>query len=114
MEGFFKKGTLTALRELALRKTADRVDEQVRTQKRAEGVEHAWPVAERILVCVSPSPASARLIRAARRIAAGVRAPFIALYVEGPSALRMSEAARERVRGEPAPRGAARRGDRSP
>ena len=97
MQGFFKKGTLIALRELALRQTAERVDEQMRTQKRAEGVEHAWPVAERILVCVSPSPASARLLRAARRIAASLRAEWIAAYVETPLALRMSEADRERV-----------------
>ena len=97
MEGFFKKGTLIALRELALRQTAQRVDEQMRSQKRAEGVEHAWPVGERILVCVSPSPASARLLRAARRIAASLRAEWIAAYVETPLALRMSEADRERV-----------------
>jgi two-component system sensor histidine kinase KdpD len=97
MEGFFKKGTLIALRELALRQTAERVDEQMRSQKRAEGVEHAWPVGERILVCVSPSPASARLLRAARRLAASARAEWIAAYVETPLALRMSEADRERV-----------------
>ena len=97
MEGFFKKGTLIALRELALRQTAQRVDEQMRSQKRAEGVEHAWPVGERILVCVSPSPESARLLRSARRIAASLRAEWIAVYVETPLALRMSEADRERV-----------------
>jgi two-component system sensor histidine kinase KdpD len=95
--GFFKKGTLIALRELALRCTAARVDEQMRSQKRAEGVEHAWPVAERILVCVSPSPASARLLRATRRVASSLRAEWIAAYVETPLALRMSEADRERV-----------------
>ena len=97
MEGFFKKGTLTALRELALRQTAERVDEQMRSQKQAEGVERAWPVGERILVCVSASPASARLIRAARRMAASLRAEWIAAYVETAAALRMSEADRERV-----------------
>ncbi|MFO0736635.1 MAG: sensor histidine kinase KdpD [Labilithrix sp.] len=97
LDGFFKKGTLTALRELALRRTAERVDEQVASEQRAEGVERPWPVAERILVCVSPSPESARLVRAARRIAASLRAPFIAAYVEGPAALRMSDAARARV-----------------
>jgi two-component system sensor histidine kinase KdpD len=96
-EGFFKKGTLTALRELALRQTAERVDEQMRSQMRVEGVERAWPVGERILVCVSPSPASARLIRAARRVAASLRAEWIAAYVETPAALRMSEGDRDRV-----------------
>jgi two-component system, OmpR family, sensor histidine kinase KdpD len=97
MEGFFKKGTLIALRELALRQTAERVDEQMRSERRAEGVEQAWPVAERILVCVSPSPGSARLVRAARRMATSLRAEWIAAYVETPAALRMSEADRERV-----------------
>jgi two-component system sensor histidine kinase KdpD len=96
-DGFFKKGTLIALRELALRQTADRVDEQMRSQKRAEGVEHAWPVGERILVCVSPSPESARLLRAARRMATSLRAEWIAAYVETPLALRMSESDRERI-----------------
>ena len=97
MEGFFKKGTLTALRELALRQTAERVDEQMRTERRALGVERAWPVGERILVCVSPSPTSASLIRGARRMAAGLRAEWIALYVETPAALRLTEADRERT-----------------
>ncbi|HEX7603598.1 MAG TPA: sensor histidine kinase KdpD, partial [Polyangiaceae bacterium] len=97
LEGFFKKGTLTALRELALRQTAERVDVQMLSQMRAEGVERAWPVGERILVCVSASPASARLIRAARRMAASLRAEWIAAYVETAAALRISEADRERV-----------------
>src|SRR5262249_41708663 len=97
IEGFFRKGTLTALRELALRQTAERVDQQMRSQRRVEGVERAWPVAERILVCVSPSPDSGRLVRAARRMARGLRAEWIAAYVETPAALRMSEADRERV-----------------
>jgi two-component system sensor histidine kinase KdpD len=97
LEGFFKKGSLTALRELALRRTAERVDEQMQLEKLAEGVERAWPVAERILVCVSPSPASARLIRAARRMATSLRAEWIAVYVETAAALRMSEGDRERV-----------------
>ena len=97
MDGFFKKGTLIALRELALRQTAERVDEQMRSYRRSEGVERAWPIAERILVCVSPSPDSARLIRATRRLAARLRAAWIAAYIETPAALRMSDADRERV-----------------
>ncbi len=97
LEGFFKKGTLTALREMALRQTAERVDEDVLSQRRAEGVERTWPVTERILVCVSASPAAARLVRAARRVASRLRAEWIVAYVETPDALRMSEADRERV-----------------
>jgi len=97
LQSFFKKGTLTALRELSLRQTAERVDRQLRSEKRAEGVERAWPVAERILVGVSPSPASAKLIRATRRMAASLHAEWIAAFVETASSLRMSEADQERV-----------------
>jgi two-component system sensor histidine kinase KdpD len=84
LESFFKKGNLIALRELALRKTAERVDEQMRTYKRAQGIEATWATTDRILVCVSPSPFSARLLRAARRMAGAVKAPLVALYVETP------------------------------
>jgi len=97
LQGFFKRAALTALRELALRETAERVDDQVRSERRAEGVEHTWPLAERLLVCLSPSPASARLVRSGRRMAASLRGEWIAAYVETPAALRMSEADRERV-----------------
>ncbi len=84
LESFFKKGNLIALRELALRRTAERVDEQMRTYKRAQGIEATWATTDRILVCVSPSPFSARLLRAARRMAGAVKAPLIAVYVETP------------------------------
>jgi two-component system sensor histidine kinase KdpD len=97
MEGFFKKGSLTALRELALRQTAERVDEQARSEKRVQGVARAWPLAERILVCVSSSPTSARLVRGARRMATRLGAEWIAVYVETPADLRTSEDARARV-----------------
>ncbi|MDB4995861.1 MAG: kdpD, partial [Myxococcaceae bacterium] len=83
IQNFFKKGNLIALRELALRRTAERVDEQMRSYKQAQGIEATWATADRILVCVSPSPFSARLIRAARRMA-GVKAPLLAVYVETP------------------------------
>jgi two-component system, OmpR family, sensor histidine kinase KdpD len=97
IDHFFKKGNLIALRELALRQTAARVDEQMRVYQRAHGIDRPWPVAERLLVCVSPSPASARLVRAARRMAAELRAEWIAAYVETPVALRLPAADRERV-----------------
>jgi two-component system sensor histidine kinase KdpD len=84
LESFFKKGNLIALRELALRRTAERVDEQMRTYKRAQGIEATWATTDRILVCVSPSPFSARLLRAARRMAGAVKAPLLAVYVETP------------------------------
>jgi len=82
--GFFKRGNLLALRELALRRTAERVDEDVRAHRHAEGIEATWPVAEHILVCVGPTPSSADLVRAAKRMAAGLRARWTALAVEVP------------------------------
>lgn len=97
LSNFFRKGNLIALRELALRQTAERVDEQLRSEKRAEGVERAWPVGERILVCVGSSADDARLLRAARRMATSLRAEWIAVHVETPASVRMSDVERERI-----------------
>ncbi len=97
VESFFRKGNLIALRELALRSTAERVDAQMRLYKTEHGIERVWPTTERVLVSVSPSPTSARLVRAARRMAASLRASCIAVFVETPASLRMSDADRERV-----------------
>ncbi len=81
-EHFFQRGNLLALRELALRRMAERVDADVLAWRREHGVSAGWATAERVLVCVGPAPDSARLVRAARRIAAGLRAPWIAAAVE--------------------------------
>ena len=91
MENFFRKGNLIALRELALRRTAEQVDEQMESYRRDAGVQDIWPAAERILVCIGPNPRSIRLIRAARRMAAGLRAEWIAVHVEAPSHIKPSE-----------------------
>jgi two-component system sensor histidine kinase KdpD len=88
---FFRKGNLLALRELALRRTAERVDVQMQDYRRDEGVTDVWPAAERILVCVGPSPFAARLIRAAKRMADGLHAEWIAVNVEAPSKVRPSD-----------------------
>jgi two-component system, OmpR family, sensor histidine kinase KdpD len=79
---FFKRGNLLALRELALRQTAEHVESDVLEYREEHGVERTWAISERVLVSVGPSPASARLVRAARRMAAGLRAPWVAGYVE--------------------------------
>ncbi|MCE9589286.1 MAG: sensor histidine kinase KdpD [Planctomycetes bacterium] len=84
LEGFFRKPNLTALRELALRKTADRVGDQVLTARREQFTRKTWPTAERVLVCVSPSRSSARVIRSAKRLAVSLHADLIAAYVETP------------------------------
>ena len=62
MRHFFRKGNLIALRELALRRTAERVDAQMQVYRRDHAIAETWPTAERILVCVSPSPMAARLV----------------------------------------------------
>ncbi|HSU66722.1 MAG TPA: DUF4118 domain-containing protein, partial [Tepidisphaeraceae bacterium] len=91
---FFSKGNLMALRELALRRTAERVDAQMESFRRENRVQALWPTSERLLVCISPSPLSARLVRSAKRLATGLKAEWIAAYVETP---RMSQADRDRA-----------------
>lgn len=81
---FFRKGNLTALRELALRHAATLVDRQLQQEKSGQGVRTAWPTADRIMVCVGASPTSRRLLRAARRLAAGLRVELLAVHVESP------------------------------
>jgi two-component system sensor histidine kinase KdpD len=98
-DNFFRKGNLIALRELALRQTAARVDADMDSYRRLHGIERTWAVGERILVCVSPSPASARLVRATRRMASLASAGWIAAYMETPESIRLSRVARERVSG---------------
>ena len=96
-ESFFREGNLIALRELALRRTADRVDAQMRQYRLDHAVRETWPTAERVLVCVGPSPYAARLVRAARRMAARLQAEWVAVYVETPGHARISDADREQL-----------------
>jgi two-component system sensor histidine kinase KdpD len=84
VRGFFRRGNLLALRELALRRTAEHVDAGVRDYRRDHAIEPTWPVAERLLVCVRPNPDSERLVRAARRLAARLKAEWIVACVESP------------------------------
>ncbi|MCL2450560.1 MAG: universal stress protein, partial [Polyangiaceae bacterium] len=96
-DNFFKEGNLIALRELALRRTAERVEAKMRGYKLAHGIEETWHTGERVLVCVSPSPHSVRLVRAARRMATSLHAELVGAYVETPATLRATAADRERV-----------------
>jgi len=84
LDRFFRPGNLIALRELALRRTAERIDAQMRGYRELHGIHETWPAVERLLVCVGPNPASARLVRAARRMAGGLKCEWIALFVETP------------------------------
>lgn len=97
LENFFKKGNLMALRELALRVTAERVDAEMLKYRQSKSVKDVWPIAGRILVCVGPSPLSARLVRATKRVSVSLHAEWIAAYVETADSARLSESDRQRV-----------------
>ncbi len=95
-EHFFRRGNLLALRELALRSTAERVDADVVAYRKQHEIRTTWPSGERVVVCIGPAPASARLVRAARRMATGLRAPWVAIFVENP-VRPLSEADHQRL-----------------
>jgi two-component system sensor histidine kinase KdpD len=97
LEHFFSPANLTALRELALRRTAERVDEQLLTEMKAHAIEGPWPAGERVLVCVSEDPRAAGLVRYAKRVADRLHAPWTALYVETPRSQQLSEEQRDRI-----------------
>ncbi len=97
IQNYFSPGNLTALRELALRHIAERVDDQMRSYMQAHAVAGTWPVAERIMVCLSPGPLGERLVRAGRRMAARRRAEWLAVFVETQAFARRPEVERERV-----------------
>ena len=94
---YFSPGNLTALRELALRRTAQRVDAQLLDHMQAHAISGPWAAGEKILVCVTRSGAGPSLVRYARRLAERMRAPWTALYVETPAHLRLDEVDRNRI-----------------
>jgi two-component system, OmpR family, sensor histidine kinase KdpD len=97
VRNFFRKGNLIALRELALRSTAERVDAQMRVYMREHAIRTVWPAADRLLVCVGPTPDAARLVRSAKRMAERLGAEWIAAYVETPGHRSLPAEARDRV-----------------
>jgi len=82
LKKFFRSGNINALRELALRFTASRVDHDMAEYMRLHQIDGPWPAAGRVMVCVSASPFSAHLIRAAHQLAKGLRADLLAVYVD--------------------------------
>ena len=94
---FFSPANLTALRELALRRTAERVDEQLLTEMQARAISGPWAAGERILVCVSEDPRAAGLVRYAKRLADRLHGPWTALYVESRRSLQYTEEERDRI-----------------
>src|SRR6185295_15018415 len=97
LKNYFSAANLTALRELALRRTAERVDEQLLEHMRARAISGPWAAGDRILVCVSEDPRSAGLVRYARRLADRLHAPWTALHVETRRAPHLTEAERDRI-----------------
>ncbi|CAB3714923.1 sensor histidine kinase [Trinickia soli] len=97
VRNFFRKGNLIALRELALRRTADRVDAQMREYRADQSIERIWQARERIIVCVGAGPESTTLVRAAARLAASLKADWLAVYVETPKLQRLPDAIRKRT-----------------
>jgi two-component system sensor histidine kinase KdpD len=93
LEGFFREGNLTALRELALRHTAATVDDQLEDYMRDNEIDAVWGAAERILVLLDPGIPSDHAVRSAWRLAAGYRAELLALAIVEPG----DRAARERL-----------------
>jgi len=97
MRKFFRPGNLTALREMALRRAADRVDEQMRAYMQTHAISGPWPAGERLMVCIGPSPLSERLVRTTRRLARRLDAEWIAAYVETSGHDELPEADQARV-----------------
>lgn len=96
VDNFFRKGNLIALRELALRKTAERVDAAMDRYRATEGIGVPWAAGERILVGIGPACDGETLVRAAKRLAAALHAEWIVAYVETPELIRLPEAQRNR------------------
>ncbi|MFB6450855.1 DUF4118 domain-containing protein [Bradyrhizobium tunisiense] len=97
LEHYFSPGNLTALRELALRRTAERVDEQLLTHMQANAIPGPWAAGERILVCVSEDPRAAGLVRYTKRLADRLHAPFTAISIETRRSLQLSDEQRDRL-----------------
>jgi two-component system, OmpR family, sensor histidine kinase KdpD len=97
LENFFRKGNLIALRELALRRTADRVDEDVRAYRDREAVERVWPTRDTLVAGIGPEPGAEQVVRAAARLAERLGADWHAVYVETPSLQRLPEGERQRI-----------------
>ena len=94
---FFQPGNITALRELALRRVAERVDEQMLDYMRQHAIVSPWAAGERLLACVGPDADAVAVVRATRRLADQLHAPWTAVYVEMPGHFRLGQTARDRI-----------------
>jgi two-component system sensor histidine kinase KdpD len=94
---FFRKGNLIALRELALRQTANQVDAQMLDYRDDNAIREIWQVNERIMVCIGPNALAERLVRAGKRFATSLRAQWLVVYVETPELQRLPAEKRDGV-----------------
>jgi two-component system sensor histidine kinase KdpD len=94
---FFRKGNLMALRELALRRTADRVEGDVQAYRVDQSIESVWKTATALLTCIGPNVAAERVVRATARLAGQLNTDWHAIYVETPNLQRLAPAKRERI-----------------
>jgi two-component system sensor histidine kinase KdpD len=97
VRNFFRKGNLIALRELALRRTADRVDSEMLRYRRNLQAAPVWQTRESILLCVGPDDRSEKLVRTTARLSAQLGVPWHCTYVETPALQRLPDATRQRV-----------------
>jgi two-component system sensor histidine kinase KdpD len=97
LKHYFSPANLTALRELALRRTAERVDEQLLEQMQARAIQGPWAAGERILVCVNEDPRSAALVRYTKRLADRLHASWIALSLETGRSLQLGDEQKDRI-----------------
>ncbi|MEA2756738.1 MAG: two-component system, OmpR family, sensor histidine kinase KdpD [Aliidongia sp.] len=97
LKHYFSPGNLTALRELALRRTAQRVDEQMLSYMQEHAISGPWAAGERVMVCLSEVPNTPGLIRYAKRVADRLKCKWTAIYVEGPRFARLSESQHNRI-----------------
>lgn len=96
-KNFFRKGNLIALREMALRRTADRVDSQMQEYRSNSAIQQVWQAKDRILVCIGTGSEAERLVRVAARLAHSLKSDWLAVYVETPRLQRLSDAQRDHV-----------------
>jgi two-component system, OmpR family, sensor histidine kinase KdpD len=96
-KNFFRKGNLIALRELALRRTADRVDAQMREYRMDQSIPQIWQANDRLMVCIEPGLEAEQIVRAAARLASSLRADWLAVYVETPALQKLANTQRDAV-----------------
>jgi two-component system sensor histidine kinase KdpD len=94
---YFSQGNLTALRELALRRTAQRVDDEMVRYMQAHAIPGPWAAGERVLACIGSDPSSTDVVRLAKRMADSLRAPWTAIHIETGRNLNLSDAQRDRI-----------------